>query len=146
MLQSMQHNCRISNLIYCNVCCKYLFAVLNLITLHPRGWIFHIVSWTAPILRGRRSYYNFLKPDIGLIFFLSIWFILLEQWHHGEVHSVQHRQAQATQANSEDCNHFIEFSPSVVWSEMFCAGVWSRDRNSFIITQYTCHYLWEDDE
>ncbi len=53
--------CRgISNLIYCNV--SFVLALVcssHLLTLHPRGWIFHIVSWTAAISRGRRSYYNF---------------------------------------------------------------------------------------
>ena len=52
----------ISNLIYCNVSIVLaLVTSSHLLTLHPRarGWIFHIVSWTAAISRGRRSYYNF---------------------------------------------------------------------------------------
>ena len=50
----------ISNLIYCNVSIVLaLVCSSHLLTLHPRGWIFHIVSWTAAISRGRRSYYNF---------------------------------------------------------------------------------------
>lgn len=50
----------ISNLIYCNVSIVLaLVSSSHLLTLHPRGWIFHIVSWTAAISRGRRSYYNF---------------------------------------------------------------------------------------
>ena len=50
----------ISNLIYCNVSSVLaLVSSSHLLTLHPRGWIFHIVSWTAAISRGRRSYYNF---------------------------------------------------------------------------------------